>query len=405
LPSYYYILKNNFTLKKVRYWNLEKNSKIYTKDDIKNLLIDSIKLRLRADVKIGALLSGGVDSSVLVGMMDKKLNIKNLETFSAIFKGYEQYSEEYLIKKNIEMLNIKNHLVDINYKEIEQELDKLFRIQEIPIRSLSIYAQYKLYKYIKNNTDIKVVINGQGADEIFSGYSDHIYYYKANNIYNLDLKNAIKEIKIYSYFSKKTTLEIIKQVVKIIILRSKLKKFFQFYSKYSLPKSHIKYKNYFRDIFLDKLYHDLTFSALKEYLHYDDRNSMYFSLESRLPYLDYRLVEAVYNLSNEEKINRGITKKILRKIGKNYVHRDIINNRIKQGFVSPQEYWQKKELKFLLDEGFKEIKANNIFNFLNGEMLYKYYESYQNNKFNDWTFIWRIFALYKWKNTWKVEDE
>jgi len=398
-PGFYISIDTSINIIKNKYWNLKIKNNKSSKKEVENLLTDSIKIRLRADVKIGALLSGGIDSSVLVGIMDKKLNIKNLETFSAIFEGYEEYSEQYLIEKNIKTLSIKNHFINPSYSDIKKNLDNLFYIQELPIRSLAIYSQFALYEYIHSNTNIKVVLNGQGSDEIFSGYSDHIYYYIISLFEKLQFKQVINEIKLYSKLSEKNVLMLIKQLFKIWVKERFLK-----YNpkKYSLKKTKKRYKKYFNDIFLDKLYHDLTFSALKEYLHYDDRNSMQFSIESRLPYLDYRLVELVYSLEIYKKCNNSTTKYILREIGKNYVHDKIIKNKIKMGFISPQEYWQKNELQDMFDRVFKDIRENGLFDFLNHKKFCEYYELYKIGKFSDWTFIWRLFSLYKWKQVWSV---
>lgn len=400
-PSYCLKIDASLNIIKKKYWNLEIYKNDFNREEVEKLLIDSIKLRLRADVKVGAMLSGGVDSSILVGLMDKKLGVKNLETFSAIFRGYEEFSEWSLIKDNVKHLTVSTNLVNTSIQDITEDLDNFFYIHELPMRSLSIYAYFSLCKYIKNNSDIKVVLNGQGADEIFSGYSDHVFYYILSLFEKFDIKHALEEVKFLTKNSSNSKNKIFIKLIKLWISY----RFIPFSkSKYFLPRTKKKYKKKFNDIFLDKLNHDLNFSALREYLYYDDRFSMSQSLESRLPYLDFRLVELVYGLQVDKKFHNNITKKILREVGKDYVHKNILDNKIKMGFITPQEYWQKNELKGLFDSAFNDIKINGLFSFLDKNQIINTYERYQKDDFSDWQFIWRVYALYNWKKVWGIRD-
>ena len=171
------------------YWDLNPDK---IDKSTKQVVIDAIKLRIRSDVPIGTLLSGGIDSSLITGILIKDFNIR-LSTFSAIFNTEGKFDERDLIKTNVKQFNTDHHYIVPEISDFEKDLDDLIYTNEIPVRSFSVYAQYCIYKYIKNNTDIKVLLNGQGADEIFSGYSDHIYYYLASLVAKFDIIHFVKE--------------------------------------------------------------------------------------------------------------------------------------------------------------------------------------------------------------------
>ena len=131
---------------------------------------------------------------------------------------------------------------------------------------------------------------------------------------------------------------------------------------------------------------------------------MNFSLESRLPFLDFNLVEMALNLQSKYLINDGKLKFILREIAKDYIPKEIYQRKEKMGFTTPQEYWQKDFLKGEFKSSFEEISKNGIFDFLDKNSIYNIYKAYINHKFNDWSLIWRIYCLYRWKNLMNIKS-
>jgi asparagine synthase (glutamine-hydrolysing) len=381
----YIICSREMNLQIHTYWDL--TTQHVPSDSVKEQLINSVRLRMRSDVPVGTLLSGGIDSSLITGIIKKDCENQNINTFSAVFEDYPEFSEEHLIKENVAYLNTAHHYIHPTIKELENDFYDLLITQELPIRSFAIYSQYSIYKYIHSNTDLKVLLNGQGADEIFSGYSDHGYFYVASLLQSLNIINFMKEAHLISKIKNQKMSFVLFRTFKIFV------------------KHYLQYKKHkFNNIFLNKLYLDLSFSALKEYLHYDDRNSMRFSLESRVPFLDFNLVVLAFSMSNNKKYSNGITKKILRDIGKEYIADKVLNNIKKMGFISPQEIWQKNELKFLFDETFNNIANEGIFEFIDKEDVCKKYELYKNGLFDDWHYIWKIFILFNWKKVWEVKE-
>ncbi len=411
LPAGSYLVYENNKVCIEKYWNLAYDKKDIDYTDAKKklglLLKESVSLRLRSDVGVGALLSGGLDSSSIVGLCSKEMN-RNIESFSAVFDD-KSFSECDNIKKTEKLLDLNVNYIKPKENDFIDDLDDFIYSLDFPVKSMSPYAQYSIYKHIHKNSSVKVLLNGQGADEILGGYNSHKSFYLASLLQTFNFQVMRKEINILNKdfsFSKRN---LIKDAMKILLrnkfgnqIKQKYQyKIFNNESDYDVIQTYAKYEN--SDIYNNKLLSDLTETTLPEYLRYEDRNSMRFSLESRLPFLDYRVVEFSFSIPNSFKYNIGRTKRVLRDSMKPYISEDIYSDKRKLGFVTPQEIWQKECLEKCIDDVFLDIKKNGIFDFLDKNEIYKIYEEYKNSRFHDYGFIWRIFYLYKWKNIFNVE--
>lgn len=383
-----------------KYWDINNiNQNIKNVLSIKSVLKDAIKLRLRADVGVGSLLSGGIDSSLIVGCIKEIIGLKNFKSYSAVFTD-EKYSEKNYIDNNSKYLDFKPYYVYPKSSDLIKNIELLLYIQEMPFRSLSVLSQFLIYQEVAKQKKVKVLLNGQGADEIFTGYNAHYSYYFLFLIKNFKLIVLFREFRSFCITKKlsfySALIKVLKDLFYNYLSRANNRKIFRKdFKKCKIPK----YKNKFSSL-KNKLFHDLSFSALPEYLRYEDRNSMYFSLESRLPFLDFRLVQTAFALPNDKYIINGITKYPLRKISRGLVDKSIIERKDKTGFVSPQEVWQKTILTDEFDAVFDDIAVNGLFNFIDHKSVYKTYTDYKSNIHDDWAFIWRIYCLYKWKKVW-----
>lgn len=382
VPAHYltfdYLTKN---IKINKFWNykpkIEKWNMTDALDKFSTLFIDAIKIRLRSDVLVGGLLSGGLDSSSILGttLTNHLLTNPNFYTFSSVYKE-DKFNE----KPNIDI--IINHFkqnhnhqyiyLDINY--VQNNIKKLLIHIDEPIRSLSVLAQWCLYDFIKKNTKVTVLLNGQGADELFSGYTNAYYRLFAYLFYKFKFKQLLKEIIL---FTQNRHISFNLSFVKHLI--------------YTL------YNNFHRMFLLTKNFNttqfqELTTTPLREYLKYDDRTSMAFGLESRTPFLDYRIVEFAYSLDYYFKIHNFSNKLILRKYGEKFLPNEIVNNKYKYGFPTPQEHWQKNELKKMFIEEFKQYNISQVskyspYNLINLQIITDYFD----NKHNNWALIWRYY--------------
>jgi len=381
-----------------KYYNLEEREN----PNIEQTLDSAIKLRMRSDVEVGALLSGGIDSSILVCKLHRDFNIKTFKTFTADFKE-KKFSEKNYVEDTLKQTAYNGHFINITAKNISDSIEEMMYIHETPVRSMSVFLQYEIFKYVKENTNVKVTLSGQGADEIFSGYTNDYFYYLISLLLEFNLALFIKEFYIIREKLNITNFSLIKRLL-IIYFHEKLSK----KNKYNIFYKEIKVSGYmkkYNNFFKNQLYKGLSFSALKEYLRDEDKNSMFFSIESRLPYLDYNLVEEAFSLKSTEYIKSGETKYELKNIARHLIPKSILNRKDKMGFVSPQEVWQREELKEEFDKIFEDIHENGLFSFLDKNVIYSLYVDYQNYKFNDWTLIWRLYCLYYYKKVWNIEEK
>ena len=395
-----YMVFSNKGIEISNYWEL-KEEKSISKESVEKKLNSAISLRMRSDVEVGSLLSGGIDSSTILGIINQKKYINRFQTFSAVFKEEKFSEKQYIEKFKTENIELKKHFIYPKAEELVDIIDELIYTQEEPFRSLAVFSQYEIYRYIKNSTSTTVLLNGQGADEIFTGYTEYYYVYLLELLRGLNFSSFFKEFNHFKNNRKISTATLIKQLTVALLSR-----YFRAEDKYRIFNKRFKSTNKskkFNNLLKDSLYKSLTFSALREYLRYEDKNSMRFSLESRLPFLDFRLVNSAFSLPNDYKIKDGLSKVVLRDIAKGKIPDETLNRKDKMGFVSPQEVWQKTILKDEFDKVFEDIGLNGLFCFIDKEQIYKIYREYQQNGFKDWAFIWRIYSLYKWKTLWNVK--
>lgn len=385
-------------IKDHQYWRMEEEENV-TEEMIEIKLKEAIALRMRSDVEVGSLLSGGIDSSLILGIINTEKYTEKFQTFSAVFKEEKFSEKKYIDEFNADSIDLEKHYIYPKAEELSNIMDDLLYTQEEPFRSLAVFSQYEIYKYVKHNTDVTVLLNGQGADEIFTGYTEYYYVYLLELLREFKLNLFVKEFFFFSKNREVSKISLSKDLVINFLSRyiRKSDKHKIFNKKFYVEKKNKKFNNLLKN----SLWTSLTFSALREYLRYEDKNSMKFSLESRLPFLDFRLVQSAFSLSNKNKINNGLSKKVLREIAKGKIPNKTLNRKDKMGFVSPQEVWQKTILKNELDISFECIKTNGLFDFIDNKNISTIYK---NNKLNDWGLVWRVYMIYKWKNVWNVVD-
>ena len=330
------------------------------KSTLHELFYTSIKRRLRSDVTVGSSLSGGLDSSLVVCIIDelKKGTNQKQNTFSAVFPGFkkdERKFMDYVIAKT----NVEPHFVTPNDEGLINDIEKLSWHQEEPYGSASIYAQYCVMRTAKENK-VTVLLDGQGADEILAGYhgyytpffnelkkSNRSEYSKQHASYlNLHANNTINGI------TKKTLGDRVRDISPSLVkpiktLKNTLENIKNpvfnkdFYNQYKneifeTPGSHFSTLN-------ESLYSSTMKNGIQQLLRYADRNSMAHSREVRLPFLSHELVEFLFTLPATYKINEGWTKWIMRETF------DILPKEIgwrtdKIGYEPPQKSWMESEI-------------------------------------------------------------
>lgn len=360
------------------YWNINQLEQAKNKhkdindylEEFTFLFEESIKMRMRSDVEVGALLSGGLDSNTIVYGLNK-LNIlgETFSTFSAIFE--HKFSEKPYIDITSGELNVNHYYKNIDLNYFEEDFEKALYHLEEPVRSLSSYMQYLVYKELRDKTNVKVVLNGQGADEIFAGYSYHYYAYFTELINQFKLKKLGKELNLF----RKNRDVHAKELLALTAYNFLKARGDQFYLN-TVLKSEIEVR------------------PLREYLRYDDRTAMAFGVEARPPFLDHRLVEFAFASPTEIKIESFVNKKIVRDYANGVVNDTILNRKDKVGFLPAQGYWQKDKLRNIFLKEYNNIaKISKMYD--EAKWLENYKAYFDGKKVDDY-YIWRLFCLSKW---------
>ena len=412
-PGTFGIIKKDMTIVYEEYWNI-KNNQVKNLTDLKmedivnkvdELINEAIKYRLISDVPVGTSLSGGIDSS-LVAALANKYHDNKFTSVSAIFEG-EEIDESKFSKLIVKENNLKGVFTSPNSDEVINQLDKILEIQGEPIGSMSPLVQYFVMKEAKKN-NLTVMLDGQGADELFAGYTHYIDTYFKELSGNLHWRKLYRKYKEHMAFSEREIKH--KILIKIIfkgvlekilpqkiyehrIKRNKLKLFKEgVFEKYydgkrvKLPK---------RLSLKESLLYSTTISSLPNLLMYEDRNSMAFSIEARVPYLDHNVVEFMASLKTDQIYEIMISKVILRKISERYIPEDIAWRKDKIGFAAPEKKWMQK----LKTEIHNRLSENSwVMNFANFNYLNELFENFENLSIHEYRYIWRCYSVEWWYN-------
>ena len=361
-------------IKKYKYWKLPKVSKfnnnlILAKKIIKKKIIKSVKRKFISDVPCGVSLSGGIDSSIIAGLVKKELKYKKVKFFSLIDKGI--YNEGDLIKKTEKFLNIRVNKISINYDNFLNRLRDLIRYYDSPISTITYFIQSQLIQKVRKQR-VKVLLGGTGADEQFTGYYDHFLQHyqdlknnKIKNEFEDDWKNSIlpfirnKNLRKINFYDEKRN-----QYKNIFPSNIHNLTYLKFNKKIRIKEKRYS-KNRLKNRMLNELFHEITPITLN----HEDLNCMKHSIENRSPFLDKEIVHYTQKLDNSILINGSRQKVLLRETFKNYLHPDVYNFKQKVGFNASLYYFLKKENKNKLKKFFYE--KSEISKLVNMKLLYK----------------------------------
>lgn len=353
-------------------------------------LENAVRLRLRSDVEVGTCLSGGIDSSALAVIISE-MTQKPLSCFTSVFRN-RPFNEERFADIVAGRINARHYKTEPTLEGFESEVDTLIYSQDIPIWSTSTYAQYKVMELAKQH-QIKVVLDGQGADELFAGYHHHFAAKWNRMTLQGNYLEALKDIRA----SNKTIPGSFRFYVK-----ERLKQ------KYYLNKKHFplflntaflnsaEIKNpvaYFSDV-NEQLIHDIYTTRLKAFLKCEDRCGMWHSVESRTPFSDdIELIRLMFSFNGDKKIKNGVSKYLLRESVKNKLPTEIYARYDKKGFQTPMQEWLQKLRPKLLSE----IKSAG-FEFVN----YKTLEKADLRHTFQYELLFKLFVLSRWQKVFRA---
>ena len=298
---------------------------------LEEILGDAVRIRLRSDVAVALSVSGGVDSSILAHLANK-MGAK-CHYFGVNFKESNQDETKH-IKQLQSDLGVEINYIAPTLENIKDDFLNLVQTQDEIFRSFSIYSQYLLFKSIA--PFCKVVLGGQGADELFGGYYHHVGRYIFSN--PIEFENRIKlygneALREYQFGLKCSLRDSLKMQLFFEDNQGGIEKLKKM--GFLIPSMENLLERFLLD-FNQGLWLDTFRYNLPNLLRYEDRNAMAFGIENRTPFTDYRVVEFAFNLDSNLKFARGYSKYILRLLLEKMGSKELAWRKDKVGFSAPE---------------------------------------------------------------------
>ncbi|HPO55877.1 MAG TPA: asparagine synthase (glutamine-hydrolyzing) [Ignavibacteriaceae bacterium] len=344
--SYAYINSSlDFNIKK--WYNLKEKLFKETYNDFIEFqedFYDSIKLRLRSDVDVGVCISGGLDSSSIASTIIHKFNKKDFYSFSAVYNEGDYGDESEFINEYSKQITKMKYCKPNSEIFLENVEDFVYTLTE-PVGGLGPFIQYLVMKLV-NEHKIKVVLNGQGADEQFAGYDYFYASYFLGLVKKMKFGVLLRELYAYQRYNK--NYNYLSHYLLYLFPAEIKKHFILKRNKYvvrnilSDNESNILSQLYSPNNLSDSLYQHFEYK-LEHLLKWEDLNSMRFGIESRLPFMDYRIIEKVLSLPETQIIKKGKRKYFLRESMKPILPVKIYNRNHKLGFDNPSAEWFRED--------------------------------------------------------------
>jgi asparagine synthase (glutamine-hydrolysing) len=366
-PGCYLRGRGGAITQRVRYWDTnflidEHRTEQYFVDRLSNLLEESVRLQIRSDVPVGAYLSGGLDSSAIVMLASKHLH-HNLKVFHGRFEDGPEYDESQYAHIVAEASGSELHVDTSGPREFCDDLPRLIHAMDEPLAGPGLFPQYRVSRMAARQ--VKVVLGGQGGDEVFGGYARYLIGYLEQA-----LKGAIFETQeegrhLVSLASIIPNMPLLRQYQPLmqqfwhdglfeemdaryfrlidrspdldhLLTRDSYARFDRasVYEEFQAIFNHPDTRSYF-----NKMTHFDLKTLLPALLHVEDRVSMAVSLESRVPLLDTRIVDLVTSMPPQMKFKGGRAKHIFKKALETFVPEAILQRKDKMGFPVPLSKW------------------------------------------------------------------
>lgn len=421
LPGHYIIFQNG-QLEIKEYWDISNNtgtfkiSKSYEINELRELLTDSVKARTISDVPLGAFLSGGIDSSVVGGLMSQILD-QPVITLSVAFNESE-FNEADYARVVAQRFKTIHHEFLVTGEDAKREMSKIIKAMDEPTgNGVNTYFISKMAR----EAGLKVALSGLGGDELFCGYPS---FYRTTEIYRLlrvwhlipktvrkTLVNSLKKLQYNSSTTYDRFVELLGSNLSFVDAYSISRKIFPNWAQQGLLSEEFKhrfnpesspqkeYYGYLARKELDQI-GQISYLECRTYMHNTllrdtDFMSMAHSLEVRVPLIDHQLVEYMFGIPSELKMDKGVSKKLLVEAVDNLLPQEILQ-REKQGFIFPLKMWMKNELKPLIEDALsqKTVQKRGLFNEVK---VHKMWNSFLNDpKGDSWAQVWLLAVLELW---------
>lgn len=384
---------------------------------IKEKFLKSVELHMRSDVPVGIALSGGLDSSAIACAVRHQFPDLKIHTFT--YLANDERVNEYKWAKSVnDFIKGNEHYVKLGENIPPEELENLIEIQGEPFGSTSVYAQYKVYELAKEN-GIKVVLEGQGADELFAGYDGYPELWLKSMLLRGQLLSFSKCFLKWQHGSDSSIRKSANLLARIVLPRT-------YYKRLRMLISRIRGENFIcaaseqlgckkslNPSWSGEAYRErcAAYSQFKilsgqtglvHLLRHADRNAMHFSIENRVPFLSTCLAESVLSLPEEILFsNDARTKTLLRAAVKDFVPSDIVLRDDKIGFETPERDWLRAQSKLI--DGTIEISSHVPF--MKSKAASGYLKKFKDGRVNDTQKVWRLINYCFWYKSNFLEND
>jgi asparagine synthase (glutamine-hydrolysing) len=397
-----YNLKTHQFVKK-QYWDISTvPDTLHTpyadiKKELKHLLIDSVDIRLHADVPVGVFLSGGVDSSLVASITSKELG-NTIDTFSIKFTEAE-FDESMYAQQVADELGTNHHTLTCSHHDMIALIENLNEYYDEPYNDSSALPMIILSRETRKH--VTVALSGDGGDELFWGYHNYFRMKRVSKLYKLPkfirtlLSNALE--KSSNYRLKKIAQGLkIDSLEELFLYSGRLFDFEELFGIENITYLE-QYKQY---LFNQKsLFERISDYDIKTYMNGDiftkvDRATMAYSLEARTPLVDYRIVELSQKIPFEYKYKNGEGKYILKDVLYDYLPKEIFQ-RPKSGFTVPLKNWFRAELKEYVYDTLTKENLQKI-DHINIDYVQQIIDEHMHSKANYYHQIWSLISYVKW---------
>ena len=390
------------------YWDIDGARKFRgtfeeKRERFRDLFRDSVRLHMRSDVAVGGMLSGGMDSSSIVSVIGRDFPTVPFKTFTIYYEGRDQMDERAWAS---EVISAYPNLEPVYYapsgQQVAECFDAVTKAYDAPMTSSLAVSSYFVMK-LAAEKKIKVVLDGQGADEYLAGY-----WPAYDRLIGGQIKRGrwLKALKSLHEVRRQKSLDLVgtgllglHSVAGAVLSEETIwrhRSLFQF-SRITTEKKKLSsdLRRFHSSRLNQYLYHILFHTFLPSLLQYGDRMSMAFSIECRLPFLDHRLVEFAFALDDEDKIREGQSKYILRRSMEGIVPAAILARRDKQPFVGQEmASWLSGPLKHLIERPMT-FDGIDIINEREARQIVRDFR--EGDRSQTWL-VWRLAMLNYWAN-------
>jgi asparagine synthase (glutamine-hydrolysing) len=380
MPGHYLVIdQNTFEARQVKYWSPNFSvdtfhTEAYFINELRSLINDSIRIQLRSDVPVGTYLSGGIDSSLITMIAARAISGRKISTFSGAFHEGPEFSEMEYVHEVVQCAETDAHSIYPTAQDFINTIAKLIYHLDEPVAGPGLFPQYMVSMLAKEK--VKVILAGQGGDEIFGGYARYVVAY---------LEQAIKGAIMQSTEEGEHIVSLKTIIPNLVYIRNYLPMLKQFLSSGTFASMDARYFhlinrmegntalfnrdfladyckseifNRFKQLFngpntysyYNKMTHFDLFGSLPALLQVEDRMSMAASIESRVPLLDRRIVDLIARMPPAMKFKGGEMKYILKKAIHNILPPKILHRTDKMGFPVPFHLWAGNEAKSFIQD-------------------------------------------------------